>query len=114
MSALLRHSAARDQAWGRFYARQRSARVLREAVNAPSQQERLARYYADLAAAPDFHPVAHAARAARGLQLVSPIGVQPERSSPLPSTARANPPSLPASGQQVHITKPRKRAKGSK
>jgi hypothetical protein len=111
VSALLRHSPARDQAWGRFYARRRSARVLHEAVAAPSQQERLARYYADLSRAPDFHPVAHAARAARGLQLVSPTGVQPERRQ---HPALANPESLPASGQQAPITKPRKRAKESK
>ncbi len=113
MSARLRHSPARDQAWGRFYARRRSARILHEALAAPSPQERLARYYADLSRATDFHPVAPA-RAARGLQLASPTGVQPQRSSPHPAAVQANPPNLPASGQQAPITKPRKRAKESK
>lgn len=108
MSALLRHSAARDQAWGRFYARRRAARVLREAVIAPSREERLARYYADLSAAPDFHPVAHASRAARGLSISA--GVQPVRSS-LPAVAQAKPQRGPASGQTASIHKTRKSAK---
>ena len=109
MSALLRHSAARDQAWGRFYARRRAARVLREAVVAPSREERLARYYADLSAAPDFHPAAHASRAARGLSILS-AGAQPVRSSP-PAVAQANPQRGPASGQIAPIHKTRKSAK---
>ena len=108
MSAILRHSAARDQAWGRFYARRRAARVLREAVVAPSREERLARYYADLSAAPDFHPAAHASRAARGLSISA--GAQPVRSSP-PAVAQANPQRGPASGQIAPIHKTRKSAK---
>ena len=109
MSARLRHSPARDQAWGRYYARQRAARVLREASDAPSRSERLARYYAELAAAPDFHPVAHASQAARGLSILS-IGAQPERSS-LPPAAQANPQRGAASGQPAPIHKTRKSAK---
>lgn len=108
MSALLRHSAARDQAWGRFYARRRAGRVLHEAVVAPSREERLARYYAELPASPDFHPVAHASRAARGLSILS-AGAQPVRDA-LP-VALANPQRGSATGQSAPITTPRKRAK---
>lgn len=109
MSALLRHSAARDQAWGRFYARRRAARVLCEAVVAPSREERLARYYAELPGSPDFHPVAHASRAARGLSLLT-AGVQPVRGGP-PPAAQANPQRGPAPGQTAPIHKTRKSAK---
>lgn len=95
MSAPLHHSPVRDQAWGRYYARQRAARILHEAVLAPSREERLARYYADLSAAHDFHPVAHASRAARGLALI-----------------RAGAQRCPASAAPIH--KPRKRAQKEK
>lgn len=61
------NAVARDRAFGRFFARHGAARVLTEAWHAPSERERLIRYYAARACQQDFDPLVLAGRAARGL-----------------------------------------------
>ena len=123
MSVLLRHSGDRDRAWGRYYAKRRAARILREADVAPTSHERIARYRAERSHQSDFDALTEAARARTGLlyqrrlrrrpsvlATFKKAGVQPARAAAVvDSDADSRSLRLPAAGQQPPTQ--RKRAK---
>ena len=123
MSVLLRHSSARDQAWGRYYAKRRAARILREAEVVPTSHERIARFRAERSHQSDFDALTEAARTRKGLLYQRRLrrrpsvlatfkksGVQPARTAAVvDGGADCRSPRLPATGQQPSIS--RKRAK---